>query len=80
MPLDTAVARSTSRDLLPVRPRTTARRIAASNRAAANDGLAHEDGHRPIDPMLLVFEERVRTFRLLAKMIRNALGPLPQRA
>ena len=48
------------------------RSTAAPVAAAANHGM----NDRPIDPMLLVYEERVRTLRLLARAFRRAAGSL----
>ena len=52
--------------------RSPIRSAAAPAAAAANHGM----NDRPIDPMLLVYEERVQTLRLLARTIRRAVGSL----
>jgi hypothetical protein len=48
------------------------RSAAAPAAAAAN----HRMNDLSIDPMLLVYEERVQTLRLLARTIRRAVGSL----
>lgn len=62
-----------------VRPRATTPHSSAAVRAAANDAASdsrREERLRPGDPMLLVYEERVRTLRLVADVVRSGLARL----
>ena len=48
-----------------------------TGRPAANEeALGNADAVRPIDPMLLVYQERVETFRLIAAVLRRGFRTL----
>jgi hypothetical protein len=54
------------------RPLTVPRAHPVTAQPAANeDALVNAEAVRPIDPMLLVYQERVETFRLIAAALRR---------
>ncbi len=59
-----------------VRPRATPRRVSGRPPAAANDQVALARESRIVDPMLLVYQERVLTFQLLVRKLRLGMASL----
>ncbi len=64
----------------PVLPRATTARVLGRPQPAANDQVALGRENRAVDPMLLVYQERMRTFHLLAQIFRRSMTSLLKRA